>query len=155
MDQPDNTGRNQAGRFTKGRSGNPAGKRRGSRNRASILLDRLAEASAAELLRTVIAKAEQGDITAAGLVLARIWPQRKGRPVRFPLAELNAPGDLPVAIAGLIRAASEGELSPDEVAALAGALDGWRRSVELVEIEARLRQVELEIERSRAATGES
>jgi Family of unknown function (DUF5681) len=145
MDQPDNTGRNQAGRFTKGRSGNPAGKHRGSRNRASILLDRLADASATELLRTVIAKAEQGDMTAAGLVLARIWPPRKGRPVRFPLPELKSPRDLPAAIAALVRAASEGVLTPDELAALTTSLDGWRRSIETIELARQLDELKQQV----------
>jgi Family of unknown function (DUF5681) len=156
----DNSAPKQRGRglgrpFVRGQSGNPAGKRRGSRNKASILLDQLAETDAADLLKRVIMKAKQGDMTAAGLVLSRIWPPRKGRPVRFPLPELNSPGDLPVAIAALIRAASEGDLSPDEVAALSSALDGWRRSIELVQMEARMQQVEMEIARLRAAADES
>jgi Family of unknown function (DUF5681) len=136
--------------FVRGKSGNPAGKRRGSRNKATVLLDQLAEAEAGDLLHQVIAKAKGGDMVAAGLVLARIWPPRKGRPVRFDLPALNTPRDLPVAIAALIQAASEGELSPDEIAALASALDGWRRSVETVELQKQLDEMKAEVAAMRA-----
>jgi Family of unknown function (DUF5681) len=128
--------------FARGQSGNPKGRPHGARNHATILLDQLAEGSATKLLRTVIAKAQKGDMSAAALVLARIWPPRKGRPVHFPLPELNTPADLPGAMAMLLKVASRGGLSPDEVALLATALDGWRRSVESADFEQRLTALE-------------
>ena len=45
------------------------------------MCDQLAEGEADGILRKTIAAAKKGDMRAAELVLARIWPVRKGRPV--------------------------------------------------------------------------
>ena len=72
-------GRDDRGRFQRGRSGNPAGRPRGSRNRATVLLDLLGEAHAETIVRRLIAQAEGGDTTAAEAILRRCWPLPRGR----------------------------------------------------------------------------
>jgi hypothetical protein len=44
--------------FTPGQSGNPAGRRRGSRNRVNLLLDKMASADATAVLQAVLDKAK-------------------------------------------------------------------------------------------------
>jgi len=77
MADPENAGRDQAGRFAKGRSGNVTGKPKGARNRASLLLDKMAQADAAAVLRAVLDKAKRGDMTAAATILARLGRCRR------------------------------------------------------------------------------
>jgi Family of unknown function (DUF5681) len=129
------------GRFKRGRSGNPHGRPAGSRNRASVMLDAIAENQAADLLQTVLRRAHRGDLQAAALIFSRIWPIRKAR-VRFDLPSLDRAADLPRALAAVVAAVSNGLLSPDEAAAVATVLNAQRAAIELGEIEQRLRGLE-------------
>jgi hypothetical protein len=129
-------------RFSRGRSGNPSGRPVGSRNRASVWLDRIAEDQAADLLRIVMRRARSGDMRAAAIVLSRCWPQRNGGRVRFDLPPLHSTADLPRAIAAILQRIADGTLSPEEGAAVAAVLEQHRRAIELTEIEGRLRSIE-------------
>ena len=70
-------------RFQPGRSGNPAGKVRGTKHRVTILAERLMEDDAPDVVRTVIAAAKGGDMSACKLVLDRIAPIRRGAPIKL------------------------------------------------------------------------
>ena len=129
------------GRFRKGVSGNPAGRREGSRNRASLLCDKIAESEVAGVMHAMIRKAKQGDVAAASLVFRRCWPPRRAR-VLFPMPALTTTADLPAALAAVATAISEGVLSPDEAAAVAMVLQAQMRAVELNELDRRMREIE-------------
>src|ERR1700674_774967 len=77
-------GKQQRGRpFGRGVSGNPAGRPKGSRNRASVMAEAVSEGDAVVIARAVVSKAKGGDMVAARLVLDRMWPAPKGRTVAF------------------------------------------------------------------------
>ncbi len=130
------------GRFRKGVSGNPGGRREGSRNRASVLCDRIADEQAADLVKALLRRARGGDLKAISLVLSRVWPPRKGRPVRFLMPPLNSATDLPRALGAVTTAISEGTLSPDEAASIALVLNAQMRAVEIMELETRVKELE-------------
>jgi hypothetical protein len=71
------------------RSGNPAGRPRGARNRATIAAEALLEGEAEALTRKAIELAMAGDPTALRLCLERLVPPRKGRAVAFDLPALD------------------------------------------------------------------
>ena len=100
---PSNDGRDQAGRFMAGTTPNPTGKPRGTRNRATALLDRMAEKGAGEVLKAVLIAAQGGDVSAATLLLSRVWPARRGRAIVFDLPDLTAPGGAAAALAALAQ----------------------------------------------------
>lgn len=60
--------------FRPGQSGNPAGKPKGTRHRATMLAEQLLDGEAEAMIRTVIEKAKQGDMVALRLCLDRIVP---------------------------------------------------------------------------------
>ena len=68
--------------FEPGNAGGP-GRPEGSRNKATIILDALADGEAEAVLRKVIEAAMSGDLKAAEIVLSRVWPPRKGRGIRI------------------------------------------------------------------------
>jgi Family of unknown function (DUF5681) len=70
---PENAGQNQ-GRWEKGQSGNPRGKPRGARNRATLLAEALLDGEAEALTRKAIEKALEGDGMALRLCLERVLP---------------------------------------------------------------------------------
>lgn len=141
----DNTPHRQGGLgrpWQKGVSGNPAGPGTGSRNRASLIQDRMADGEAEAVLQAVLKAAKAGDTTAAKLLLDRMWPARKGRAVTLDLPALTTAGDVTLALSATIAAMAEGTLSPEEASTVAGVLEVQRRAIETEALEARLAALE-------------
>jgi hypothetical protein len=130
--------------FQKGRSGNPAGRPRGSRNQSTLAAEVLLEGEAEALTRRAIELALEGDTTALKLCLERIVPQRKSRAVCFDLPSIERVEDLGGAIGSVLQAASSGRLLLDEAAALVGMMESKRRVMETIDLEQRLRALESE-----------
>ena len=118
------------GRFREGASGNPTGRRPGSRNRASLVLDALADGEAEAVLEAVARRAREGDLKAAELVLARAWPVRKGRPVVLDLPAVDTASGAAAAFAEVLAALAEGRLTPEEAAAVTALLEAHVRALE-------------------------
>jgi hypothetical protein len=134
--------------FTRGQSGNPGGRRHGSRNTVSLWLDRIASDQAADLLKILLRRARHGDPKAIAFVLNRIWPPRKGRAVRFPMPKMETVGDLPGALAAVSEAVSNGTLSPDEAASVAQVLNVQAHAVEVVELRQEVKEIERRLNES-------
>lgn len=130
------------GQFKKGQSGNPAGRPKGARNKATIAVEALLGGEASKLARKAIERAMEGDIAALRLCLERICPPKKDRSIHFELPEFTGADDLPDVAASIIRAASRGELSLSEAESMLRMLDSYRRSIDSAEIERRLLALE-------------
>ena len=138
----ENSAGKQRGGFRPGHSGNPAGKPPGTRHRVTVLAEKLMADDAESVVRAVIGAAQSGDMTAARLILDRIAPVRKGRPVPLPLPTVETAADVMAALGVTVTAMSEGEITPDEAAVVAGVLEIKRRAIETVEIERRIAALE-------------
>ena len=128
--------------FQKGDRANPNGRPAGSRNKASLLLDQMAEGDAEGILRKTIAAAKKGDMRATELVLSRIWPVRKGRAVSLDLPAIKTAADVVAAVGLVADAVGTGTITPDEGQAVAAVLETKRRAIEMVELEARVSALE-------------
>ena len=71
--------------FQKGESGNPAGRPRGARNRATLLMESLLADDAEAIGRKAIEMAKQGDMAAIRLCMDRL-AAAEGRAGRFRVA---------------------------------------------------------------------
>ena len=130
-----NVGRDLAGRFVKGGAApNPAGKLPGTRNRATALLDRMAEQGAKAVLEAVLTAAKGGDIAAAALILSRIWTPRRGRPIRLDLPDLAQPGGAAAALAAIAKQAAAGIISCDEAGEISKVVEAHMRATDVVEL---------------------
>jgi hypothetical protein len=138
----ENPERDPDGHWRQGHSGNPRGRPKGARHRATILAEQLMQGDAEDVVRAVIAAAKKGDMTAAKIILDRIAPVRKGAAVMFDLPELTTPTDLPPAVAAVTKAVADGTLTPDEGASVVTVLEAQRRAVETVELERRIALLE-------------
>lgn len=137
--------RKQRGRgrpFKKGQSGNPKGKPRGTRHATTILAESLMGKDVEEIINAVVARAKGGDIAAARLVLDRVVPQRRGRPISIDLPVIRKIGDLTAAQAAVTSAMARGELSPDEADEVASVLERNRKAIETEELVRRITAAE-------------
>lgn len=130
--------RDAGGRFARGNPGRP----RGSKHAALQLLDQIGADNAETVMRKVCELAKGGDMRAAELVLKRLWPERKGRPVPFAMPEVREPRDVVAAIAAVTQAVADGDLSPEEGQAVAAVLETQRRVIETAELERRIAALE-------------
>jgi len=140
---PEVTADKQRGRpFQPGQSGNPAGRPKGSRNAVTVLAEKLMEDEAETVVRAILDAARAGDMGACRIILDRLAPARKDRPVALDLPPITTSADTAQAMAAVIRAMADGEISPSEAGAVASVLEGHRRALELTEIERRLEALE-------------
>lgn len=135
-----NTGqaRTRRGRFAPGNPGRP----KGARNRVSLAVEALLDGEAEALTRKAIDLAKAGDMAALRLCLERIAPPRKERATPFDLPPITGAADHPQAIAALIGAVAQGDLSPGEAEALVKMFAEHRRSIEVAELDARIKALE-------------
>ena len=131
-------GRNTAGQFTAGNSGRP----KGARNKATIAVESLLQGQAEALTQTAVTKALEGDSLALRLCMERIAPAPKDQPVSFSLPKMHNALDASEAAGSVLKAVSEGELTPVEATRVMGLIDSYRRTLELTEIEQRLQALE-------------
>jgi hypothetical protein len=139
----DSTGRKQKPQvFKPGQSGNPAGRPKGSRNKALLALQALLDGEADEIGRKAVEMAKTGDTAAMRLVMERLLPPRKDRPIMFTLPKLETAADAVKATAALVEAVSVGDITPGEASELSKLVEGFTKAVELHEIQQRLEKLE-------------
>jgi hypothetical protein len=137
------TSERKPGLFEPGGPGGP-GRRAGSRNKATLALDRIADDAGEDILNAMVGAAKGGDMRAAELVLQRIWPARKSRPIALTLPSIQSASDVVAAVGAVADAVGAGEITPDEGQAVASILEAKRRAIETVDLEARLSALEQE-----------
>ena len=106
----------------------------------------IADDAGEDILNKMVETAKTGDLRAADLVLQRIWPVRKGRPLSLslPLPVIKTAADVVTALGTVADLVGAGEVTPDEGAALAAIFESKRRAIETVDLEARLSALEQE-----------
>jgi Family of unknown function (DUF5681) len=150
MDGHDNTGRKQAtGRFAKGVSGNPNGRPRGSRNKASLLAETLLEGQAEKLIEKAIELALQGNVAALRCLIERLLPAKREQAITIELPPINSADDAKTAMAAIITAVARGELLSSEARELAQMIETFIAAAEATDLERRLHQVEQQLERNK------
>ena len=125
-----------------GQCGNPAGKPPGCRNKATQMVMALMEGGAEEITRTVIDAAKAGDLTAARLVIERLAPPLRERPLSLPLPDTGTVAGVSAAQQAILQAVGDGEILPGEGTALAGIVESRRKALETIELEQRITALE-------------
>ena len=131
--------------FEKGESGNPAGRARGSRNKRTIAAEKLFDEDAEALTRVAIDLAKEGDMAALRLCMDRICAPNRHRPAAFNLPQLAVAADAVRAMATIVQAVADGELSPSEASELAKVVQRFAQTLKTADIDKRLAIVEKRI----------
>ena len=139
--------------FPKGQSGNPAGRPRGSSNRATRAAEMLLEGEATALTRKAVELALAGDRAALRLCLDRTVAPRRERAVEVALPPIHGADDILAAIKVVSGAVGRGAITPGEGFTLSQMIDGegftlsqmietFLRAIEASDFEGRLRELE-------------
>src|SRR5215208_388647 len=128
--------------FRKGQSGNPSGRQRGSRNKATLAVEALLDGEAEALARKAIELALAGDTVALRLCLDRIAPPRKGRPITLEVGDVTSLNDLSAVQGEVVAALARGELTPEEAADVASVVEKLGQAWERRDLEQRIKVLE-------------
>lgn len=126
-------------RFTRGKSGNPAGKPKGTTDWRSKLRKQIEDA-APDLIDRLIAEAEGGDVSAIKLLLDKVLPNIKPQslPVTLPISA----GDDAGRAEAVLSAMMQGQLSPDQGGELIAAIRALCQIKEVSDLEQRITALE-------------
>ena len=139
----------ETGRFSPGQSGNPAGRPKGRKNRATVICQALLEGEAERIARSVVDKALAGDPACLRLCLERLLPPLKERVVSMTIPPLTCATDVPGAISAVLSAVASGHLLPSEGTELARLVDTYRKAVEIEDLHNRVLNLERELSKTR------
>ena len=128
-------------KFVKGQSGNPAGRPRGARNKATIMLENMLHGDAEAIISKAVELAKVGDPVALRICMDRLAP-RRANTVDFELPPLGSAADTVAAAASIVAAVAAGDLTPGEAADLAKAIDIYLRALATTAFEQRLAKLE-------------
>ena len=137
---PKPPGRGRGRPFEKGQSGNPAGRRPGSRNQATLAAAALLAGESEALTRKAVEMALAGDPTAMRLCMERVLPPCRERTIEFTLPPLEgaltgettepSTRDIARAMDTVVAALADGEITPGEAETIAGVIDTFVRAIE-------------------------
>lgn len=104
--------------FPKGVSGNPGGRPQGARGKATLRLEALIDSAGNALGIKLVEQALTGDMAAMRLCLKVMFPAGRRRGVEIALPPLETTGQCMKALALVIEAAANGEVTLDEAKGL-------------------------------------
>ncbi len=133
-----NVGETRGKPFAEGNPGRP----RGTRNKRTLALQQMVDGEGAAITRKAIEMAKAGDPAAIRLMLDRLLPPRKDRPITFAMPKLEGAADAKAAAVAFIEAVAAGELTPGEAGELSKLLESFTRVVEVADFERRLEELE-------------
>ncbi len=140
---PENAGQMQVlGQFQKGRSGNPKGKAKGTKNRATLAAEQLLQNDLDNICRKLIEEALTGNMQAVKLVLDRVLPSKRDRSIDVKLPKLQTADDAVNAMSMIINAIGSGNITPAEGEAMSRVVDAFVKVMQAQDIEKRVSVLE-------------
>jgi hypothetical protein len=130
--------------FVKGKSGNPAGMKRGTRHRSTLLIEAMSADDRTAIVDKIITQARSGYRASQKLIIDRIEPPRRGR-IAIAWPPIKVPADAVAAMEVITAAVSRGDISPAEAAELIAVVREAREAIDLLSIETELRQLEKQV----------
>lgn len=124
--------------FQKGQSGNPKGRPRGARCKATMAALSLLQDDLQAVTQVCIDRAKEGNLMACKLILDKLIPPARDLPVTFPAPELTSAAGLRAALASILKLVSIGHITPGEAAQLALVVNSLGTNLAIEELEQEL-----------------
>jgi hypothetical protein len=86
----------------------------------------------------MVAKARDGDVAAAEVVLRHAWSVRKGRPLKLALPPIATLADVGAALEAVMSAMAAGEISAEEAGDVSAVIESRRKALESIDLEERV-----------------
>jgi len=135
-------GRGRGRPFRKGQSGDPAGRPRGSTNRATWAAELLLDGEAAALTRKAVEMALAGDHAELRLCLDRTVAPRRERAVELALPAIDSATDILGATKVVPGAVGRGAITPGEGFAMSQMIESFLRAIDASDFESQLRELQ-------------
>ena len=137
-----NAGKKQGSKWKIGQSGNPAGKKPGTRHKATQLAEILLDGQTEKLVNKCVEMAIDGDSTAMRICMDRLIPPRKSRPITIQLPDTKTAVGVADAQSTVVKTVAEGEITIEDGQALSSILEARRKALETQDHEVRLNKLE-------------
>jgi hypothetical protein len=124
--------------FTKGASGNPAGRPKGIKDKRHRYSESI-ESMIPQVLESVYQKALTGDMIAAKMLLDRTLPNKRPEQERV---EIEHSGNIASDAQNVLRGVFDGEVSPDVGASLLSAMTSVLNAIEVEHLAKRIEALE-------------
>jgi hypothetical protein len=125
--------------------------KRGSRNKATLLLEQILADDAEAIIKKAIELAKDGDPIALRLCMERLLPRRKQEPIECELPPIEKAQDTLTALTAISGAVGTGDVTPSEAAALGKVVNLCVKALEMIDVDARLTRIEEHQARNRQA----
>ena len=125
--------------FAKGNGG----RRPGSKNQSTLILQALSNGDKEGLVRKGLELAKAGDVAMLKFFLDRILPRE--RPISIALPQMEFADDAVEALGSILRAVSEGSITPGEGADVANLVNTYCRAIDIADLVKRMDALEARI----------
>jgi hypothetical protein len=125
--------------FAKGNGGRPPG----SKNQNTLILKALLDGEKEELVRKGLELAKAGDVAMLKFFLSRMLPRE--RPIRIDLPQMEFADDAVEMLDLIVRAVSQGSITPGEGADLANLVNSYSRAIDIADLVKRIDAFEAKI----------
>ena len=120
------------------------GRRPGSKNKTTLVVQALAPGQPGEILRTAAELARAGDISMLKVFVPRFLP--KERTVQIDLPRMEQANDAVDVLAAIVQAVATGQITPNEGSALANLVGQYARAINVADLELRLDKLEKKLD---------
>jgi hypothetical protein len=125
--------------FAKGNGGRPPG----SKNQNTLILKDLLDGEKEELVRKGLELAKAGDVAMLKFFLSRMLPREP--PIRIDLPQMEFADDAVEMLGLIVRAVSQGSITPGEGADLANLVNSYSRAIDIADLVKRIDALEAKI----------
>jgi len=130
--------------FVKGKSGNPAGLKPGTRHRKTLMLEHMSDDDRAAIVSKIIRQAKRGDRPSQKMIVDRIEPPRKGR-IAIAWGPIKTAADAVAALRVIGDAVGRAQISPAEASELTNVVNSTLEAIRTHEIKRQLEAMERQV----------